>query len=512
MLLKKIGFMALILLAANANAQQVAKAVDCKLVSSPGTKIVINGGITFTGTSNWKDSGEVFIQKNTTGGFGSENWMDSTAAGVYDITSNGKINFVSDSFQYIYGNTKFYNLRSASDSGVYLNSNIEVRNQLDLDKSLLYTLSTTKVYVSNTAINAIQSTNSFATSWVHGKLERAANITGTDYVFPVGKIKTGQPLYAPIKLGKSNSNTARYEVEYFPTTPPNQSNINVGAMDHISYVEYWEILSNIVSGPDDDAIVHLSWRGYSQVSSNAVIRDSLVVAQYITSPTTWWDVPSGWFTGNSIGPDSLSGYVKSTNAIGSFLAAEKWFTIGTRSPNNALPVKLLYFTAVADGNRVRLNWNVEQEEDVVRYEVERSLTGSLFSKIGTVTSLQKAAWLYTDFDLSPVTGWNYYRLKIIDKSGKISYSGIRKVRFDKGLQMVSIFPNPTTDVLNIQLPSSYSAKTILQLMTIDGKMLSSIKPAGTSVQLNVRNLPAATYLLNIITEDGKIKSYPFIKN
>ena len=99
-----------------ASAQQLAKAVDCKIVTTPGTRVVINGGITFTGTSNWKDSGEVYVARNA--GAGRENWADSTATGVYDATSTGKVHFTSDSLQYFYGNTRFYNLRVAGDSGL----------------------------------------------------------------------------------------------------------------------------------------------------------------------------------------------------------------------------------------------------------------------------------------------------------------------------------------------------------------------------------------------------------
>lgn len=511
MLLKKTGLVLLSLAALNGYGQQVAKATNVQLVSSPGTRIVINGGITFTGTSNWKDSGKVFLQKNTVGGSGSENWLDSTAAGVYDINSIGQVNFVSDSLQYIYGNTKFYDLRSASDTGVYLNSDIEVRNQLDLDKGLLYTSSSTKMYVSNVALNSIQSTNNFTSSWVHGRLERALNLIAQNYLFPVGKKKAPDSLYAPIKLYKFNSNTARYLVEYFPSTPPNRLTFNVGKMDHVSDVEYWEISSNIPSGQDDDAVVSLSWRGYSRVSANAAVRDSLLVTQYVNAPPLWWDVPGNWGGAvNVSGPDSLSGYVKTNTYIGSFISSERWFTLGTLSPNNALPVKLLYFTATPDNTKVRLNWKVEQEQDITVYEIEKSLDGIHFSRMSSVLSLQKDSWLYTDYDFSPAIGWNYYRLKSISKTGVITYSGIRKVKFDKGLELVKIFPNPATDVLNVQLPSSYTNKVTLQLYSIDGKFISSMKPASSSVQLNVTPLPGGSYVLRLLKDDT-VETYNFIK-
>jgi hypothetical protein len=508
MYLKKLATAVLLLMAIKTEAQQLARAVDCKIVTTPGTKVVINGGITFTGTSNWKDSGEVFIARNT--GAGRENWADSTAAGVYDVTSNGKVNFTSDSLQYFYGNTQFYNLRVAGDSGLYLNSNAEVRNQLNLDKALLFTSTAAKIYVSNPATTSVQSTNNFANSWVHGRLERAANLTSPFYLFPVGKIKAGDSLYAPVKLTKFNTTTARYQVAYFPDTPFDRINVLAPPIDHISNVEFWEITSNIASGPDDDARVSLSWRGYSQVSANALTRDSLLVTQYINAPPFRWDVPGGWVTGNAAGADSLFGYVTSTTTIGNFTFAERRFTLGTYSPFNALPVKLLYFTALPDNGKVRLNWHVEQEVDTRMYEVEKSINGTSFSKITQQTSLQKDAWIYTDYDVSPVSGWNYYRLKITDRLNRQTYSGVAKVYFDRNIQVVKLFPNPTTEVVNIQLPGSLAGKVTLQLYSSNGTLISSTRPSSATVQLNVKQLAGGSYFVQVV--DGKaVKIYPFVK-
>ncbi len=504
MLLKKFGLIYLCLLAVSANAQQVAKATNVNLVTSPGTRIVINGGITFTGTSNFKDSGQVFLLSNNIGG--RENWLDSTASGVYDANSNGKVIFGSDSLQFIYGATKFYDMRLFNDSGAYLNSDIEVRNQLDLDKGILYTVPlTTKMYVSNPATTSIASTNGFTTSRINGRLERAANTTSPFYLFPIGK----DTLYAPIKLTKQNTNTARFTAEYFAAVPYDNLNVINPPVDHISDVEYWEITSDIATGPDDDAKVALSWRGYSRVSSNPIVRDSLLVAQYIDESPFHWDVPGGWATGNVSGPDSLSGYVTANAYTGSFNFAERRFTIGTFSKNNLLPIKIVSFTAAADGHKVRLNWDIRNDQDINVYEIEKSLTSGNFTYLGSVTSLQKTQWVYTGFDNNPAVGWNYYRLKIIDKNGRFTYSDIRKVKFADGLQQVKIFPVPATEVLNVQLPTSYT-KVMLQLFSIDGKLISSTQPTSNIIQLNVRNLPGGTYVIRIFN-NGETESYPFIK-
>lgn len=223
-----------------------------------------------------------------------------------------------------------------------------------------------------------------------------------------------------------------------------------------------------------------------------------------------WGLPGGWVTGRVNGTDSLFGYVRS-NAFNGFSYDERRFTLGTNSKYNGLPVKLLYFTAIADGNRVRLNWEAANEQDTRTYEVEKSLNGSNFSFMSAVSSRQLPQSAYVDYDPAPVQGWNYYRLKIIDKSGTYFYSPIRQVKFSKGAEELRIFPNPATTVLNILLPSSYVNKVTLQVYGADGKLFSSIKPGASLVVMNVSPLTGGSYFIQVLHNNGDKETHPFIK-
>jgi Secretion system C-terminal sorting domain len=108
-------------------------------------------------------------------------------------------------------------------------------------------------------------------------------------------------------------------------------------------------------------------------------------------------------------------------------------------------------------------------------------------------------------------GWNYYRLKVIDKTGNFFYSDIRPVKFEKGREDIKIFPNPVTDVLHIQLPTSYINKVQLQVFGVDGKFIALRKPSVNMVDLNVQSLAAATYFLIITKEDGSKETFRFVK-
>lgn len=507
--------------ACNIQAQQLVRASgNVQIVTTAGTKTVINGGgITFLGTSKWIATDDsIYLYKNTA--TSPEGWLDSTTAGAMDVTSTGNVFFRGTNRQSFYGKTRFYNLFIRNTIGDTLLSSCEVKNILHLDTGFVFTRSgygNDSLLVSNPAIGAIVSSTAtpFTKSWVNGRLSRTGNVVGTQfpnpaiaYLFPVGKTDS---LYAPIKLAKLNTTTATWTAEYTPSIPYDRPNIFNPPVDHISEVEYWEISSDNQASTNDDAKLSLSWRGHSHVSASAAVRDSLLVAQYISRPPFIWDAPGGWSASKAFGPDSLSGYITSTAATNNYSFLERRFTLGTFSKFNALPVKLLYFTAIADGNRVRLNWEAANEQDTRTYEIQKSLTGLNFAFLATVPSRQLSQSAYTDYDFNPATGWNYYRLKVIDKSGSFFYSPIRPVKFDKGREEVKIFPNPVSDVLHILLPTSYVNQTTLLVYGIDGKFISTLKPTANMVLMNVLYLPAATYILQIIKTDGSKETYRFVK-
>ncbi len=524
--MRKIFLVLAVFMAAKTNAQQLVRASgNVQIVTTPGTKVVLmgggttGGGITFTGTSNWKSDGDSIYLNKTTALPAIEGWLDSTAAGALDPTSTGSVFFRGANRQSFYGLTKFYNLFIRNAAGDTLLSSCEVKNELHLDTGYIFTRTgygNDSLLVSNPAITAITSNTAipYSQSWVNGRLSRTGNVVGSAtpnpaiaYLFPVGK----GSLYAPVKLAKVNASASTWTAEYTPGLPFQNTNIFSPPLDHISKVEYWEISSSNQGTTNDDAMLSLSWRGYSRVSANAAVRDSLLVAQYIDRPPFIWDVPGGWAAGRAIGPDSLSGYVTSSALTNNYTFLERRFTLGSFSKFNALPVKLLYFTAIADGNRVRLNWEAANEQETVKYEIEKSLTGANYVKIGTVLSRQLSQSAYTDFDFNPAMGWNYYRLKMTDKQGNFTYSPIRPVKFEKGLEQVNIFPVPAATVLNILLPTSYLNKVQLQVFGVDGKFIALLKPTSNLVVLNVQPLAAATYFLIITKEDGSKETYRFVK-
>lgn len=74
---------------------------------------------------------------------------------------------------------------------------------------------------------------------------------------------------------------------------------------------------------------------------------------------------------------------------------------------------------------------------------------------------------------------------------------------------VNMYPNPATDVLNVQFAGDMAA---IAVMSLDGKVIINENANGTSKAINVAELPAGTYLCEVRFADGTISRKRFVKH
>ncbi|MBX9784919.1 MAG: T9SS type A sorting domain-containing protein [Chitinophagaceae bacterium] len=482
---------------------------NVRLNSSTGTRLVILGGISFTGTSNFIDNGRVDILTNPSGP--ASNWNDATAAGAYDATSTGSVFFSASGLQTITGPARFYDLTMNGATGISLGSDIEVRDNLFLNGGM-FTTGANKVYVSNGATNAIQSTNSFA-SFINGRLERFTNIASQDYLMPIGKVAGSNIFYAPVRFNKINANSARYTGEYFRAIPFDPNNRLNPPIDHISSLEYWELTSDAPGGSlNDDAVLSLSWRASSVISANPADWQSIIIAHYRNNGGFRWEPEFNTSLPNNISGNASFGWVTSNVTVGSFTppTGDFRFTLATRIPNNVLPVTAINWRAAAVNNAAIIDWAIENDLEVSDYSVERSTDGIRFSSVGKISSKQTAsAFSYSFTDASPLQGWNYYRIRINDKTGSFAYTDIKRLQFNNP-SFVKLYPIPTLDVLNVQLETDPLPGSSLQITDAGGRIVYQTNTVQRIMQLNVSRFTAGAYYVRYIS-NGNVQTYKFTK-
>lgn len=181
-----------------------------------------------------------------------------------------------------------------------------------------------------------------------------------------------------------------------------------------------------------------------------------------------------------------------------------------------LPVSLLDFRAVKNGNTVNLNWKTATESNNKGFAVERSANATNWTEISFVNGVGNsvATNSYNAVDNSPVKGINYYRLKQVDNDGKQTYSPIVSLKFDdvKGLSF-AFYPNPVKNKLTVMVDKIETATANLNVMSVDGKLIKSVmlntQNSNSSFLVDVTSLTKGMYYL-VLVDGASTKSSKFV--
>ena len=77
---------------------------------------------------------------------------------------------------------------------------------------------------------------------------------------------------------------------------------------------------------------------------------------------------------------------------------------------------------------------------------------------------------------------------------------------------LSAFPNPTTDNLNLRVGNLNQEKLIYKLIDLEGKVISEAIIHSETTNIDMKQLPTATYFLEVYNEAKKVQTFKIIKN
>lgn len=184
-----------------------------------------------------------------------------------------------------------------------------------------------------------------------------------------------------------------------------------------------------------------------------------------------------------------------------------------------LPVVLTTFTGKQQQDKININWVTASETNVNYFEIEHSVDGNHFEKIGTVESKFHNSSTATAYELmhsSPARGINFYRLKQFDLDGKFKYSGIIPVQFNYSIvRSIKINPNPVVNNLNIALTLLENSNILCKIYDIEGREVKSLTAAAlagkNNIAVDVSALAKGNYILVIINKNERVAETRFIK-
>jgi parallel beta-helix repeat protein len=230
--------------------------------------------------------------------------------------------------------------------------------------------------------------------------------------------------------------------------------------------------------------------------------DDGAVYPYTAGPVT--------ITGNSFDPTYYYYFYNWKIAVG---CESPRTSVMARIDDCPQPVTLLNFKGERLGSVNKLEWTTATEINNLGFELQRSADGVNFGKLSFIASAAQngnstRAITYNFNDVRPLIGSGYYRLKQIDKDGKVTFSKVVLLKGAKVTEMViaSLYPNPVSRTLNLVIAAPAIDEMRVVLTDLSGKIVQQklLKTiiGDNKIAFDVQQLAAGTYLLKLVCNSG----------
>ena len=317
-------------------------------------------------------------------------------------------------------------------------------------------------------------------SFINGPVQ-IEMVSAETCVAPVG----ADGFFAPVKIAKANAGAVSYQVEYFHQAFADILSINNPPLDHVSTMEYWNI--NTIGAPaDDDAKLSFSWRPQSWVAVDATERNDLMVAHYA-------DMGFGlkWNAEGSspqISGDEQYGFITTSNDVASFSS----FTLSSKSPFNALPIRNIEWEVREQNGIVQFKWSNKGFNGAEEFLIERKSKNLEFRPV--MSYLARAEpYFYHAQDTLGEEGLYHYRLLAKNANDWQIISPVKGIRYQK-FDGFEIYPNPCRDILNINFYTQSSTGQ-LELVNSMGQLIRTLPIPGNFATLNTSWLNSGNYYI-----------------
>ena len=177
-----------------------------------------------------------------------------------------------------------------------------------------------------------------------------------------------------------------------------------------------------------------------------------------------------------------------------------------------LPVSILNFNAsYASSNNVKVSWTTTNEINAAYYEVERSSDGEKFNAVGQVNADQSGNPVHNYSTNDQLVNVNsnivYYRLRIVDQTGKFVYSKVIAVKLDQPETGFSIYPNPVDNYTILNLHSDKPSSGVLRVMDNSGRQILAksivVNNGNNSVMVDqLGYLPRGIYMVQVLLNNN----------
>jgi hypothetical protein len=476
-----------------------APILTLNLADGPGDDLIVNGNFALGGGYTLQGAGSADVMVNSGG---TMLWTSGLLAAITTINSGGilnlSVNLTAPFDKHIAANLTnngVFNWGIGVDvSGIFMDGAI-ITNNGTINEQFLGNHGLTDEAGSNSFINNGIFNKTSANGFFNQSVPttNSGTFNGQGFVSLTGASNTINGIFVPGAINGATTNTLGVEPSVVTGHSPNlKAYISTPGGGAGTNYDQLFIATDVGGGPVDVSGATLTVLDIG--SGSDIVGTTYTVFTNTTGPIT------GTFANVVLSPN-LGNLTNTGTAI----------TVQKTSAQ-ILPLNWGPFTAIAEGNKVVLNWSTYEEQNTSHFNVQYSTDGGRFTTIGTVAAAGNSSKpsLYSFTHTNPaLNGTNYYRLQEVDLDGKGGTSTVQAVRFNNGqIVTVQATPNPVHDLLQLNVE-----KMGLSAVLVDGSgraLRTWILQPG-SQQVSVSNLPAGLYQLVIYQHKQQIDVQHILK-
>jgi len=192
--------------------------------------------------------------------------------------------------------------------------------------------------------------------------------------------------------------------------------------------------------------------------------------------------------------------------------------IGSYTTSQApLPVELAGFEADRSGENVVLRWQTLSETNNAGFDIERSIDGNAFAKVGFEsgqgTTTETTSYQFVDARLPYGVSEVSYRLRQVDVDGDQTLSDAQRVTFTPTeVSLIGSVPNPVASnqaEIRYELPEAMNVR--LSVYDLLGRQIATLVDGEQiakqhRVAFDASSLASGTYLIRLETDRGATTS------
>ena len=181
--------------------------------------------------------------------------------------------------------------------------------------------------------------------------------------------------------------------------------------------------------------------------------------------------------------------------------------------NTILPIELTSFTCTLNGVFADLNIETANELNASSIIIEKSLDGTSFTTITTLSAKgsKTNSYAYTSL-VAPSTSTVYYRLKLVNNDGSFMYSKTITLNANASVKNLSaeIYPNPISNAaLKVSLYAVKEGGATINIIDNNGKVVITQKVQANKGINNYSisaftTIRAGVYMVNIVSKDASV--------